>query len=229
MSRRLDALLYHGADARIGMIRQRANFALDDLRLVRGEARDDEIRARREHPLSDRDELIGGLALAEYHFRNPAPDAPMVVQLGKTEIFERQLADMLERRRRSHAAGGDAVEDLADSLFSHRRLSSSGRIGCARVNMISRTARASLRVTVIVKSPSVNFSPGLGMCPSRSTTRPPIVAYSSASESLRPKRSFSSAIGARPTTDSTRGLTIFASSSPRSCSSSISPTISSIS
>src|SRR5208337_2615628 len=191
--RRLAALLHHGADTGVGMVHQCSKLAFGDTRLVRGEPRNDQIGSRREHAPPDRDQLIGRLAFAEDHFGNPAPDAAVVVELGKAKVLERQLADVLERSAGSHAARGDTVEDLADSLFCHRRLRSSGRSGCASVNMSSRTARASLRVTVIVNSPSINFSPGLGICPSRSTTNPPMVAYSSASESLRPKRSFSSA------------------------------------
>src|SRR5271166_5057209 len=210
------------------MVHQTTELAVHDARLFCVQPRDYQIRSGREHALPDRHELRRRLALTENHFGNSPPYASVIVEFGEAKILERQLTNVFERGGGSHAARGDTVEDFANSLFGHRRLSSSGRIGCASVNRSSRTARASLRVTVIVNSPSINFSPGLGICPSRSTTNPPMVAYSSASESLRPKRSFSSAIGARPMTDNTRGLTTLASSSPRSCSSSISPTISSI-
>src|SRR5580692_5387212 len=187
LSRRLDAFFNDYTDARIGMICERANFAFDHARLVRVEPRDYQIRSRRKHALSDRYELIGSLALAENYFRNSAADAPMIVELGESKILEWQLANMLEGRTGGHPARGHTVEDFTNSFLGHRRLRSSGRIGRASVSISSRTARASLRVTVIVNSSSINFSPGFGICPSRSTTRPPIVAYSSASESLRPK------------------------------------------
>src|SRR5258708_4805411 len=134
MPRRLHALLYHNANARVRVVLERANFSFHDARFVRIEARDYQIRTRRDHASRDRRELIRGLALAEYHFGNSAPDAPMIVELGKAKILERQLADLLERRAGSHAARGDTVEDFANSLFGHRRLRSSGRIGCASVN-----------------------------------------------------------------------------------------------
>src|SRR5260221_14468869 len=123
------------------MIHQRANSPFDDARLVRVEPRNYQICPRCEHALSYCRELFRRLALAKNHFGNSTPDAPMIVELGESKILERQLADMFERRAGSNPARSDTVEDFANSLFSHRRLRSSGRIGCASVSINSRTAR----------------------------------------------------------------------------------------
>src|ERR1700682_3003067 len=101
------------------MVLQAAKFAPDRTRFVFAEASDYQVATRREHSLSDRDQLRGRFALAKNYFGHAAAKAPVAVDLREAEILERQLAEHSERRGRSHPSGRDLVEQVADSLFSH--------------------------------------------------------------------------------------------------------------
>src|SRR5208283_5123185 len=220
-------LMNYDSDARGRMILERAQLPSDRPGFVRRQTRDDQIQARRRHAAADQGDLLRAFAVAEDHLRHSAPERTMVIEAGETQIVERQGAQAVRGEINRELARRDLREQLADAGGGHRRRWASGRRGRSRCSTTSRTARASLRTTVIVTLPALSCSPGFGICPSRSTTRPPMVAYSPSSGSLRPKRSFRLATSACAATTSVRGPVTRASSSRTSCSSSISPTTSS--
>src|SRR5260370_13055546 len=113
------ALLDDSADARVSVVLQVAKFPPDRARFVFVKASDYQVVAGSEHALSDRSELRRGLTLAENNFRHAAAKAPVAVDLREAEILERQLAEDFERRKRSHPAGRNLVQQIADSPFSH--------------------------------------------------------------------------------------------------------------
>src|SRR5688500_4656546 len=69
--------------------------------------------------LADGDDLLRGLALAEDHLRLPLPERAVVVYPREGEIFERKMAQPLERRIRCQASGRDLGEHGLELLGSH--------------------------------------------------------------------------------------------------------------
>ncbi len=61
-------------------------------------ARDQHIAAALQQFFRDADHMLRRLARRENHFRNAMPQSPMVIDLGKADIFERHVAEAIERR-----------------------------------------------------------------------------------------------------------------------------------
>src|ERR1700737_4895305 len=88
MSEGLRRFCNEHSDMSFGPVIECAQFAFDRARLIGGEPRDDQIHAGGGHMLTDSCDLIRALALSEYHLGNAAPKPAMIVELGKTQIFE---------------------------------------------------------------------------------------------------------------------------------------------
>src|SRR4051812_11932964 len=70
-------------------------------------------------PLTDREHLLGSLALAEDHLGLPLPQGTMVIDAGEGEIFEGKVTQSVERRLGCDAAGGHVGEQSFELLGCH--------------------------------------------------------------------------------------------------------------
>src|ERR1700730_11604204 len=131
------------SDMSFGPVIERAQFAFDRARLIGGEPRDDQIHAGGGHTFTDGCDLIRALALPEYHLGNAAPKPAMIVELGKTQIFERQMAQAAEGFLGAQAPPFDELQDFVDFRFGHCWRAGSTRSARSRCSTSSRTARAS--------------------------------------------------------------------------------------
>src|SRR5260370_35524334 len=107
------------SDMSLGPVIERAQFAVDRARLIGGEPRDDQIHAGSGHTFADGCDLIRALALSEYHLGNAAPKPAMIVELGKTQIFERQVAQAAEGLLSAQAPPFNELRGFVVFRFGH--------------------------------------------------------------------------------------------------------------
>jgi len=63
--------------------------------------------------------LLNGLALAEDDLREAAPQGPVVVDLGKPEVLERQVAQAVGGLAGREPAGADGLQQFKESTIIH--------------------------------------------------------------------------------------------------------------
>jgi hypothetical protein len=76
--------------------------------------------------LEDRDHLRRRFAGAEDGFRGAAPERAVMIDLGESQIFERQVAKPGDRGFDVDAPGAEILEEGAEGFSIHRSLSISG-------------------------------------------------------------------------------------------------------
>jgi len=82
-------------------------------------------------------DLLAGLALAKNDFGETRAQSTMVVDVGKTQIFEGQVAQLLQGFVWLEVAGGYLFEQLADLFLVHGREAlrmMGNKLLCNRVN-----------------------------------------------------------------------------------------------
>ena len=89
--------------------------------LIRLQSRDEDGGARFAGLGRDRDDLIGGLALAEDHLAQALPETTVMINLGEAEVgrAERPAAQVLQRLVGGARAGADVIQKLAEFRFAH--------------------------------------------------------------------------------------------------------------
>ncbi len=103
-----------------------------------------------EHGANDAGDLIGRFPASEDDFGKAPAERAMVVHFREAEVFEGQIAEALDGRGLSEAAGADVAKQLVQCLFVHRgpilssrmvRIVRLRRIGCKKTtNRRRRTA-----------------------------------------------------------------------------------------
>ena len=114
-------------------------------------ARDQQAVAGRDDALGDGGDLRGGLPWAENDLWKALPDAPLVVDPGEAEVFERGLAQILKefvlRCLRCEGAAADPLEQALELEAGHADRSRSRASKCL--------TRVDFRFSRAVKSPIV--------------------------------------------------------------------------
>ena len=70
--------------------------------------------------LGDPHHLIGRLALGEDHFGHAVAQRAMMIHLGEPEVFERHVAEPLERAIGVHFTGAHLIEQHPELILVHK-------------------------------------------------------------------------------------------------------------